>query len=191
MYLKGPLYIGNCNFSCEVLSPTAIGFSSYNGIGVQYYSTFGIQNPSGGYGPSASPLLNKWTYVSVVFNGIASGSSVYINGVASSSGSPVALSPSSSELIMGQGYYTCCAGLAAVTFNGTIADLQIYNTTLSANEILAMYQEGIGGVPINLQNLVGWWPLNGNANDYSGNLNNGVATNVVFTSSWTSGYSAP
>ncbi len=76
-------------------------------------------------------------------------------------------------------------------WDGYIADVQVYNTSLSANEVTALYQEGIGGVPIAPQNLVGWWPLNGNANDYSGNLNNGVSTNVVFTSSWTNGYAAP
>jgi hypothetical protein len=73
-------------------------------------------------------------------------------------------------------------------FNGSIADVQIYNTALSANQIQALYQEGIGGAPIDLQNLVGWWPLNGNANDYSGNGNNGVPSNVTFVSNWYSGY---
>ena len=76
-------------------------------------------------------------------------------------------------------------------FNGSIANVQIYNTSLSANEVQALYQEGIGGAPIDLQNIVGWWPLNGNANDYSGNNNNGQATNVIYTGSWTSSYSAP
>ncbi|MEM3781866.1 MAG: hypothetical protein QXT43_02815, partial [Candidatus Micrarchaeaceae archaeon] len=61
----------------------------------------------------------------------------------------------------------------------------------SASEIQALYQEGIGGAPIDLQNLVGWWPLNGNANDYSGNGNNGVPTNVTFVSNWYSGYTPP
>ncbi len=75
--------------------------------------------------------------------------------------------------------------------NGGISNIQIYNASLSANVVTALYQEGIGGSPLDLQNLVAWWPLNGNANDYSGNLNNGVAANVVFTSSWASGYSAP
>jgi hypothetical protein len=41
------------------------------------------------------------------------------------------------------------------------------------------------------QNLVAWWPLNGNANDYSGNGNNGQATNVTYTGSWTGGYTPP
>ncbi len=76
-------------------------------------------------------------------------------------------------------------------FAGSIANIQIYNTSLSQPEIQALYQEGIGGAPTNLQNLVGWWPLNGNSKDYSGNNNNGVPTNVIYTSSWTSGYSTP
>ncbi len=76
-------------------------------------------------------------------------------------------------------------------YQGEMANVQVYNASLSANVVTALYQEGIGGSPLDLQNLVAWWPLNGNANDYSGNLNNGVAANVVFTSSWTSGYSAP
>ena len=44
---------------------------------------------------------------------------------------------------------------------------------------------------LKIQSLVGWWPLNGNANDYSGNNNNGVPTGVIYTNNWYSGYSAP
>ena len=76
-------------------------------------------------------------------------------------------------------------------FPGSIADVQIYNTSLDANQVQALYQEGIGGAPIDPMYLVGWWPLNGNSNDYSGNNNNGQAYNVIYTGSWTSGYSAP
>ncbi len=76
-------------------------------------------------------------------------------------------------------------------FNGSISNVQIYNTSLTGSSIQALYQEGIGGVPIDPQNLTGWWPLNGNANDYSGNQNNGVPTNVVFTSDWYNGYTQP
>jgi len=79
----------------------------------------------------------------------------------------------------------------ASSFNGSIANVQVYNTSLSANDIQALYQEGIGGAPIDLQNLVAWWPLNSNVNDYSGNGNNGVPTNVIFVSNWWSGYTPP
>ena len=87
--------------------------------------------------------------------------------------------------------YIGCLDLSSRWWNGTIANVQIYNTTMDANQVLVLYQDGIGGAPITIQNLVGWWPLNGNANDYSGNNNNGQATNVIYTSSWTSGYSQP
>ena len=77
------------------------------------------------------------------------------------------------------------------SFTGYIANVQVYNTTLSQSEIQTLYLEGIGGAPIRPQNLVGWWPLNGNANDYSGNNNNGQLNSVTFSSSWESGYAAP
>ncbi len=70
-----------------------------------------------------------------------------------------------------------------------ISNIQIYNSSLDPNSIAALYQEGIGGAPIDLQNLVGWWPLNGNANDYSGNGDNGVLYGVKYYSNWLSGYS--
>ena len=76
-------------------------------------------------------------------------------------------------------------------FNGSVADIQIYNASLSQPEVTALYRAGIGGDPIDLQNLVGWWPLNGNANDYSGNQNSGTNSNVIYTTGWTSSYSAP
>ena len=75
--------------------------------------------------------------------------------------------------------------------DGYLADVQLYNTSLSASEVQALYLEGIGGAPIRPQNIVGWWPLNGNANDYSGNGNNGQPNGVTFSSSWESGYTAP
>ena len=94
--------------------------------------------------------------------------------------------PAASPLSIG------ASGPFANYFNGSIANVQIYNTSLSSNELAALYQEGIGGAPINIQNLVGWWPLNGNAQDYSGNNNNGqISGGVSFNSSWQSGYTPP
>ncbi len=68
-------------------------------------------------------------------------------------------------------------------FNGGISNLQIYNTALSANQVQQLYQEGIAGTPVAPANVVGWWLLNGNANDYSGNGNNG---NVIGPLTYTS-----
>ena len=104
-----------------------------------------------------------------------------MNGISSSS-----LGPPGSPLQIGVDIVN-----DAQNFDGEIANIQIYNSTLSSNEIQALYLEGIGGAPIQTQNLVNWWPLNGNAQDYSGNDNNGQATGVTYTGSWETGYSTP
>jgi hypothetical protein len=60
-----------------------------------------------------------------------------------------------------------------------IANVQIYSTTLTPKEVQYLYQQGLGGGPVRLQNLVGWWPLNGDAKDYSGNNNHGTISGGV------------
>lgn len=70
------------------------------------------------------------------------------------------------------------------TINGSISNVQLYNSSLSQPEIQALYIEGIGGAPIDLNYLAGWWPLNGNANDYSGNSDNAITSNYIYISQW-------
>ncbi|MDE1860256.1 MAG: LamG domain-containing protein [Candidatus Micrarchaeota archaeon] len=76
-------------------------------------------------------------------------------------------------------------------FPGDIANVQIYNTSLSQGQVTALYQKGIGAAPIDTLHIVGWWPLNGDENDYSGNGNNGNPVGVTFMSNWLNGYSQP
>lgn len=68
-------------------------------------------------------------------------------------------------------------------FVGSISNVQVYNTSLDANQISALYLKGIGSAPVDPYHLAGWWPLNGDMNDYSGNNNNGAPTNIIYTSS--------
>jgi hypothetical protein len=133
----------------------------------------------------AAAPLNQWLYYTATYNSTIGALYTYLNGVKiSSSGLSGQISAPS-----GSGNLYISSGGSSATYY--IADVQIYNTSLDASQIQALYQEGIGGAPINLQNLVGWWPLNGDANDYSGNNNNGAPTNVGFTTQWLSGYSQP
>jgi hypothetical protein len=118
------------------------------------------------------------TYVNFYLNGISAGSSQYA--------AILSTAPKSMFVLGANPNSGCSSG-----FLGSISNIQIYNTSLSSNEIQALYQEGIGGAPIDLQHLVAWWPLNGDANDYSGNGNNGVPTNVKFVSNWWQGYTPP
>lgn len=76
--------------------------------------------------------------------------------------------------------------------NGYLSNLQVYNTTLSKKQLTYLYDEGIGGAPANINNLIAWYPLNGNTNDYSGNNNQpGVIGDASFTSIYDSYYQKP
>jgi len=99
----------------------------------------------------------------------ANGMAVYINGTAVTPVSVAGSGPVSptSNILVGNG---------DALFNGSVANLQVYNGILSAAQVSKLYISGIGGMPIN-SNLIGWWPLDGNANDYSGFGNSGVTTN--------------
>ena len=125
----------------------------------------------------------KW--YNVVISAFPSGSSVmydiFVNGKLYQSGPYLSITPSGDGAI---GKEICCGHF----FEGSISNVQIYNSTLDSASVNALYREGIGGVPIDLQNLVGWWPLNNNANDYSGNGNNGNAIGVTYSSSWINSY---
>jgi len=155
------------------------GSSHCGGVGGRLF----LWNPSDNICTTSTIPLNTWTFVAFTTN--STNMIVYANGqgIGSASSSFVSASTNTTYII----------GMQIVPrhFNGSIANVQLYNTSLSANEIQALYLEGIGGAPIDLQHLVGWWPLNGNANDYSGNGNNGVPSNVIFVSNWYSGYTPP
>ncbi len=126
---------------------------------------------------------NVWHFMAVVQSGASV--IVYLDGSHQTLSTAAAQEPLNPVLYVGQ-----MQGQGH-PFGGSMANIQIYNTSLSSNEVTALYGEGIGGSPVLLRNLVGWYPLNGNANDYSGNLNNGAAAGIVYTSSWTNGYAAP
>ncbi len=127
------------------------------------------------------PGLNSWHFVAATYNGFAM--SIYVDGSlagASSQTGNVATNNNMLEIGVGPG--------SAGWFSGEVSNLQIYNASLNSNQILSQYIKGIGGPPSLLQNLVGWWPLNGDFNDYSGNGDNGAASNIIFSTNWARTY---
>jgi len=141
---------------------------------------------------TSGPKPNIWQMITVTGSGGSSGTaSLYINGQFITSNSINTQVKTGTGWGWGIGLWAFCSGVGGL-YRGLISNEQIYNTSLSANEIQALYLEGIGGAPIDLQHLVAWWPLNGNANDYSGNGYNGqYIQNVNFVSNWYSGYTPP
>ncbi len=133
--------------------------------------------------------LNRWSFLAMSFN--KSGVYAYIDGSMVDNG----VSPGEIEISsvippqLGDWYMVCnCESFSG--YNGYLSDVQIYNASLDSNSIMALYEEGIGGAPIAIYKLDAWWPLNGDANDYSGNGNSGEPTNTIFSGSWISDYRA-
>ena len=167
-----------------VVETNEFDFERMGGYGTILRFVSGI---GGGASSSGGIPVGRWNYFVVTINSTAT--KIYVNGTLIATGSGGSNTISISAIRFGE------AGLSGLggsdQWYGYLANIQIYNTSISANDINTLYNEGIGGAPIDLQNLVGWWPLNGNANDYSGNQNNGVATNLVYTTSWASSYTPP
>ncbi len=153
---------------------------------------FTVRSSSGTTYTIAAPAssINTWYFLVDTFNSSSGVEAIYINGALKNSASGTSLGPNTLDMCFGSygGYTGSCGG---DYLPGSLADIQIYNISLTTNEIQALYIDGIGGPPVRPQNLLGWWPLNGNPNDYSGNQNNGASTAVSYTSSWVSGYTNP
>ncbi len=180
--------IPDATLNLEVTSAGAIEIHLWN---QGYSGNWYFSNSSTGAVKAGS--INFIT-VTLSNGGVGTGNVIfYVNGkfVSSTTGQSE-FNPTTHYYAIGNNVGSLYGGLqSAYQYNGSIANLQIYNATLSKGEIQALYTEGIGGAPIDLQNLVGWWPLNGNANDYSGNNNTGIPNNVIYDSKWYSGYARP
>ena len=150
----------------QIYSPSSAPYLAF-----KYVDSIG--NPYEFYLTSSNQPASTWIYVSATldaggtFNG-------YINGVNSRTYTSVGI----------LGLDTNSLQMSSGDYNGTMANVQVYNTSLSANEINSLYLKGIGGAPIDLQHIVGWWPLNGDTKDYSGNNNNGAPSGGTFTNSY-------
>ncbi len=138
------------------------------------------------YDSTATFSSNKWYDIAYVFNPSTNSISLYINGAGQTftgvTGTPQGL-PTDSFLIGSQaGSSGNPPSSYQYPFNGFISNMQIYNTALTAVQISQLYKEGITGIPVSAANIVGWWPLDGNSNDYTTYGDTGTAVNVVYNS---------
>ena len=162
-----------------------VGYSFYMGTGGGMALYMNDNSGAGAAGIGTGRVYNdgKWHDIVGVIDRTANKLRLYLDGGAEVP-NPVdisaygAINPTADSLHIGA-YDT-----PGATFIGSMSNVQIYNASLSANQIQALYLEGMGGAPMLLQNIVGWWPLNGNSNDYSGNNNNGAPTALTFTSQY-------
>ena len=127
--------------------------ASYSFSSNTWYHVVGVQHYSGG-----SP-----SYVELFVNGTSIGTHSWTGNYNTSSGSTApAIGYESSDNI----------------FSGRIEEVQVYPFALSSGQITTLYSGGVSGSGLYGQvgGAIGAYHLNGNATDYSGNLNNGTWT---------------
>ncbi|MFZ4414378.1 MAG: LamG-like jellyroll fold domain-containing protein [Bacteroidales bacterium] len=130
---------------------------------------------------SNSVPLNTWTNISIVRSGGVI--STYINSMISSTNiiSTSSLNNPTSPYASTKIGYDFPGGNNKF-FNGKIDDIYFYNRALTPSEITGLYNGGnTNTVPVYVpaNGLVGWWPFSGNANDLSGNNNNGTVNGAT------------
>ena len=76
--------------------------------------------------------------------------------------------------------YTTLIGTPGII--AEISNVQVYDFAFSKNQLATAFDLGYAGLPVSTNGLIAWLPLDGNANDYSGNNNNGIATNINWVS---------
>jgi hypothetical protein len=149
---------------------------------VNYSTTNGI------YTTNADVTINEWNHVAVTYDTSGAGSSyrptIYVNGVVSSlsattDSAGTADSDASEDFTIG-GNKTPLDRC----FDGSISSVSIYNTAKSAEEIYAIYQQGITYDESSLSGLVGYWRMGDDTSkayptiaDSSSNSNDGTITN--------------
>ncbi len=133
----------------------------------------------------------QWSNIIMTYDGNTY--SGYVDGRLGGSGTGARSVPGGSYQMyysLGNADTTSCG--SGAQYQGMLADFQLYNTSLTASSVQSLYGQGIGAVPITPLYIAGWWPLNGNTKDYSGNADpiqtNG---NISFIGAWYGGYSQP
>ena len=148
----------------------------YNLILSSYTSLSGSDGCGDTYSGNHNFIPNTWyDAVLTVSNGATPTIKLYVNGNA--------ILSTTGTWGSGTSWGTLYLGsdVSSGFFNGSIANIQIYNTTLTQNSVLLLNNRGIEGLPISNNGLVGWFTLNGNANDLSGQGSSVISSNVLYT----------
>ena len=127
----------------------------------------------------ALPALNAWTHVCGMFDWAGGLALFYQNSAKYSSTFIGGSTPA------GAGGQPVQIGYGELGFSQVdCANVQVYSQILTTAEVTTLYQNGIGASFIPNRGVVGWWPLSGSANDFSGNGNHGTnsATGVTYLS---------
>ncbi len=167
---------GSCTNACVIYFYGTDSSSPY-GYGLYVTSSYHleVEFDSGNGAATSTAVLSQNTWYHVVTTYSGSASSIYIDGVYDGGVSYSSASTQVGSSYIGEWSTGCCR------FQGSIANVQVYNTTLSAQQVRTLYAKGVEGPPININNLVAWYALNGNTTDSGLRNNTGTATSLTYT----------
>ncbi len=135
-----------------------------------------LRSPFTGYYPinQQVPSVNVWHHFVAVFDNGVSVKMYLDNNLIYTNNSVVNNSslPSYPMLIGNAG--------SLFYYSGQLDDIGIWNRALTSCEINQLYTASLGSNALT-NGLVGWWPFTGNANDLSGNGNNGANNGATLT----------
>ncbi len=117
----------------------------------------------GGSSTYADISYFKWQNIVGTYNYTNGEMSLYVNGALISNVINTPISRISGPIYIG--YFPSSGNY----FQGSMANLQIYNEAVNSSYVKYIYSSGMNGAPANFNNLVGWWTLNGNINNYLSN----------------------
>lgn len=148
------------------------------------------------YGAPLTANRNQWYFIALSYDNSTGVAQIYVNGsnIGSSSESNLDFAHGTHTIYFsGTKSGTECGTNTGYGLTGLLSNVQLYSKTLDSSEIRSLYLNGIGAPPINLEYLAGWWPLNGNYNDYSGYNDTAivVGNGNNFTAFWTGTYTSP
>ncbi len=173
-----PEYVGMFTSSSKASLSSSISTNSSTSSSWFYLKKrFYAASNGGQYGSYSLNLSPGVWYSMVITVGVQPNSSVstsvYLNGNRIYDGPPGILSALINLSVSGQ-YYQY------------ISNFQYYNASLSPLQVTTLYNEGIGGLPVDLPHLVAWFPLDNNTYDYSGMGANFSYTSIAFTNNYAS-----
>lgn len=121
--------------------------------------------------------LKKWVMVAGTYNKNSGEAQLYLDNKIISSGNLGRQNIGSSiQFSIGSDFVTGALDM----FNGSISNLQLYGSVLNQSEINYLYSQGVTGAPQGAS-LLGWWTMDGSANDYSTNANNGISLSTSWS----------
>jgi len=140
-----------------------LGYSFIGGYSPNYfYANYTMQEP-----------VSQWHHLALTYKKLGAYSSetrLYINGDLKKTDvhvMPITYTPNA-PFYIGQNH-------SGLNFQGDLDDIRIYNRNLSPNEIAQLADKPM------MPDLIAYLPMNGNANDMSGNGHNGTVVNVTPT----------